>query len=307
MTAAEITKALRGQWHGSYGTARCPAHDDRHPSLSITERDGKLLVHCHAGCSQEAVWDSLKHMGLGGQGDRLKSVRRLTGSWNTPPVTTTKEPGTKDRTAAARRIWSESRPAAGTPVETYLASRGITIPPPPTLRYHIGLKHGPTGLLLPAMVAAVTTWPSREVVAIHRTFIKADGSDKAPVTQNKMMLGPCAGGAVRLVPAEDELVLAEGLETGLSILQATGQPTWACLSTSGLKAVLLPPEVKTVTIAADGDDAGKKAAEEAASRLYRDGREVRIARPPDGYDFNDLLMLPENVVPFPGHREAANG
>ncbi len=62
-----------------------------------------------------------------------------------------------------------------------------------------------------------------------------------------------------------------------------------------------------MTIAADGDDAGKKAAEEAASRLYRDGREVRIARPPDGYDFNDLLMLPENVIPFPGHQKAANG
>jgi hypothetical protein len=222
-------------------------------------------------------------------------------------ATATKEPDTKDRTEAARRIWDESQPAAGTPVESYLASRSITIPPPPTLRYHPGLKHGPTGLLLPAMVAAVTVWPEREVNAIHRTFLTADGRTKAPVTQNKMMLGPCASGAVRLLQADDELVLTEGIETALSILQASGKPVWACLSTSGLKAVLLPPEVKTVTIAADGDDAGKKAAEEAASRLYRDGREVRIARPPDGYDFNDLLMLPENVVPFPGHREAANG
>ena len=145
------------------------------------------------------------------------------------------------------------------------------------------------------------------MTAIHRTFLTADGSKKAQVTNPKLMLGPCAGGAVRLAPAGDDLVLAEGIETALSVLQASGKPVWACLSTSGLKAVLLPPEVKTVTIAADGDDAGKKAAEEAASRLYRDGREVRIARPPDGYDFNDLLMLPENVVPFPGHREAANG
>ena len=157
------------------------------------------------------------------------------------------------------------------------------------------------------MVGAVTIWPSREVMAVHRTFIKADGSNKAPVTQSKMMLGPCAGGAVRLAPAGDELVLAEGIETALSILQATGKPTWACLSTSGLKAVLLPPEVKTVTIGADGDSAGEKAAEEAAGRLYREGREVKIARPPNGYDFNELLMLPENVVPFPGRREAANG
>ena len=29
MNAESLTKALGGRWHGSYGTARCPAHDDR--------------------------------------------------------------------------------------------------------------------------------------------------------------------------------------------------------------------------------------------------------------------------------------
>ena len=55
----------------------------------------------------------------------------------------------------------------------------------------------------------------------------------------------------------------------------------------------------------DGDEPGEKAAQEAARRLYLEGREVKIARPPDGMDFNDLLMKPENVIPFP--REAAHG
>ncbi len=48
----------------------------------------------------------------------------------------------------------------------------------------------------------------------------------------------CASGAVRLAEFYEELVLAEGIETALSILQATGKPIWACLSTSGLKAVI---------------------------------------------------------------------
>jgi hypothetical protein len=139
----------------------------------------------------------------------------------------------------AKRIWSECRLVADTPVERYLASRGITMEPPPTIRFHPALKHGPTGLLAPAMVAAVTDWPSQEVLAIHRTFLKADGSDKARISQNKMMLGPCAGGAVRLAVSGDELVLAEGLETAMSVLQSIGKPTWATLSTSGLKAVRL--------------------------------------------------------------------
>jgi hypothetical protein len=37
-------------------TARCPAHDDKWPSLSIAEgRDGRVLMHCHAGCRTEDI------------------------------------------------------------------------------------------------------------------------------------------------------------------------------------------------------------------------------------------------------------
>ena len=39
---------------------KCPAHDDRNPSLSIaTGRDGRVLLRCFAGCSTEAILDSL--------------------------------------------------------------------------------------------------------------------------------------------------------------------------------------------------------------------------------------------------------
>ncbi len=45
-------------------------------------------------------------------------------------------------------------------------------------------------------------------------------------------------------------------------------------------------------------ETGEKAANEAAQRFLREGRVVRIARAPVGMDFNDVLVLPENVVPF---------
>jgi hypothetical protein len=35
--------------------ARCPAHEDRNPSLSIREGDEKILLHCFAGCTIEAI------------------------------------------------------------------------------------------------------------------------------------------------------------------------------------------------------------------------------------------------------------
>ena len=40
---------------GDGWTARCPAHEDKHSSLSVAHRDGKWLLKCHAGCAWEAV------------------------------------------------------------------------------------------------------------------------------------------------------------------------------------------------------------------------------------------------------------
>jgi hypothetical protein len=45
--------------NGSKATARCPAHEDRRPSLSITKIEGRVLMYCHGGCAIEAVLDAL--------------------------------------------------------------------------------------------------------------------------------------------------------------------------------------------------------------------------------------------------------
>ena len=119
-----------------------------------------------------------------------------------------------------------------------------------------------------------------------------------------MTLGPVAGGAVRLAAIGPTLALSEGLETGLSVLQSTGLPVWACLSTSGLKGVILPETVREVVLCADGDAPGQAAAEAAAQRFIGEGRVARIARPPAGFDFNDMLRLPENVALLDTRRRA---
>jgi len=73
-------------------------------------------------------------------------------------------------------------------------------------------------------------------------------------------------------------------------MQASGRPAWAALSTSGLRALEPPREVRDVIVLADGDEAGEAAAQACAWRRKREGRRVRIARPPRGLDFNDLLL-----------------
>ena len=127
-------------------------------------------------------------------------------------------------------------------------------------------------------------------MGIHRTFLASDGASKAQLGPAKMMLGPCRGGVVRLSEPSDLLMVGEGIETSLAAMQATGKPAWAALSTSGLRALDLPVAVRKVIVLADGDDAGEAAARDCASRWVSQGRHVRIARPPRGMDFNDMLL-----------------
>lgn len=110
------------------------------------------------------------------------------------------------------------------------------------------------------MIALVTRGLDSKLVGIHRTFLQRDGSRKAPVEPAKMMLGPCRGGVVRLGELGDVLMVGEGLETCLAAQQASGRPSWAALSTSGLRALDLPHEARNVIVLADGDDPGEAAA-----------------------------------------------
>jgi phage/plasmid primase-like uncharacterized protein len=140
------------------------------------------------------------------------------------------------------------------------------------------------------MIAAVAVWPERRPCAVHRTFLDPSGR-KAPIEPVRMTLGRCRGGAVRLAEATNVLMVGEGIETCLSAMQATGLPAWAALSTGGLQTLDLPQEVKEIIILADGDEPGEMAAQAAARRWNSGQRRVRIARPPSGMDFNDLLNV----------------
>lgn len=61
MTTDEILERLEGiRASGKGHVAHCPAHDDNRASLSVSAGDGKrTLIHCHAGCSPNAVMDAL--------------------------------------------------------------------------------------------------------------------------------------------------------------------------------------------------------------------------------------------------------
>jgi hypothetical protein len=134
--------------------------------------------------------------------------------------------------------------------------------------------------------------PDGELIGIHRTWLDRDAAGIWR-RRDRAMLGRAAGGAVQLAaPSGGTLLVGEGLESTLAGMVAAGLPGWAALSTSGMTALVLPPEVRHVVILADHDrsGAGLRAAYTAAQRWLAEGRRVRIAMPPEpGTDMADVL------------------
>jgi putative DNA primase/helicase len=286
MNAETLAIALGGKRVGNGWLAPCPAHHDRKPSFSIGVGDTTPVVfNCLAGCHKESVLAKLKAMGLWTHEANAKS---RTSKFITKQSAFNIDTRSKDRTKFATEIWYESIPPDGTLVEAYLASRSLKLTDPTNLRFHPNLRH-PSGTFWPAMVALIEDGVSRAPIGIHRTYLDPSGSGKAPVENPKMMLGECRGGAVKFGTYNGQVIVAEGIETALSVFQALQIPTWAALSCSGIQSLALPPEIKNVSIMADGDEPGEKAAMLAATRWQREGRKVRICRAPSGFDFNDLL------------------
>ena len=101
----------------------------------------------------------------------------------------------------------------------------------------------------------------RDLVAVHRTYLRPDGRGKAEVDPPKAMLGAVNGGAVRLAQGPGPLIVAEGIETALSLASGLlhGPATiWAALSTSGIRGLRLPAQLGALVIASDGDEPGRE-------------------------------------------------
>jgi len=195
-------------------------------ALSVTEKDGKRLFYCHAGCAQGDLW---------------AMVRDADGASNWQPVRHTEaRPVDKGLDDYIRRLWQSSLPARGSAVDTYLNARRISNDIPTALRSLPRHLHKNTGIYYPVMLAAVTDYTGK-LQALHRTYLAIDGKNKAPVEPSKMTLGAVGGYATHLAKAGEKLAVTEGIENGLSILQAKAIPTWAALSAGGIERLILPP------------------------------------------------------------------
>jgi putative DNA primase/helicase len=277
----EIVERLGGEWQRKSGMCRCPAHDDRTPSLSVRLGERQLLFHCFAGCETTKVIRALSAMQL-----LARDGAARTGGTGESPA----DPGRRNRGAAAR-LWAAARSIDHSPAEAYLRSRGLTLTAS-DLRYHSRTPYG-RGLQVifrPAMLAALRD--ETGLVAVHRTFLDPRSAWIADLPLPKRALGRLGQGAVRLHPPRDGLLgLAEGIETAMAATELTGVPCWAALGTERFSHVALPASVKRLILFLD-NDAGGRRAEKLARETHRGtGTEIEARYPKaGGADWNDVLL-----------------
>jgi len=252
-----------------------PAHGkgrgDRNPSLRIGDGQTRLLVHCYSGCGARDVLDELCRRGL------LPQRQAKASSSQRGPL----------------GIWGEAIDAHDTPVEHYLANRGLKLPRgADVLRFHPACPFA--GTKTPAMIALVRNIETNEPQAIHRTALDRDCRKIEIDGKAKMALGPIGDGAIKLTADENVTIalgIAEGIETALSMQQLPewqGSPVWSLISAGGIRNFPLLGGIETLAIAADHDSAGERATIEVAERWQE--REVLIFEAhDDGADLNDVV------------------
>lgn len=288
LTARDIAGRLGLDKHPRSWRGDCPACSYSRV-FAVREKNGEARLYCANGCAAE----DLRH-----------SVENATGGALRPKP---KDDGDKAaqrerKRQAALRLFGGSVPLMhrdAAPGRAYLGVRGISaVEVCSDLRFRPDCPH-PETAPLPALMALVRD-AAGNALALHRTYLKSDGSSKATVEPAKASLGPVWGGAVRLSDcrAGARLVIGEGIESSAAAGIMLGLPAWAALSAGNLgKGLMLPPVIKHIVVAADNDHAtakgirpGHGAAEEAARRWRREGRHVDIAIPDtEGQDFADVL------------------
>ena len=298
MDLRSAARALGGEVVGRGIVCPGPHHSRQDRSLSIlfdASAPGGFTCHSHAGDDFGACRDFVRErLGISGQVAPKVSQPETLSAAPIKHDNVQLEPGS-DRTALALRIWRGARPAAGSPVEAYLASRGLALPDDAheVIRYASSCPFA--GTRTPAMVALVRNVVTNASQAIHRTALNLEGLKVEANGKDRLALGSIRNGAVKLTADEEVttcLGIGEGIETTLSLRRLPefgASPVWSVLNAGGITSFPVLPGIECLWIAVDDDPAGRGASELCADRWRRAGREVFLVRSTiAGADLNDI-------------------
>lgn len=280
MTSEEFLSRTGGRRNGRWINIAGPGHKKNDCSLGVQfycgARDG-FRLHSFAGDDPEVC--------------RAHVLGLLDGA--AAPGAVPREEAIKHREYALKLV-AQALPPEGTAVETYLRTRGCDFASitPGEVLFHPACRFGPH--VSPAMIGVMRDIQTREIVGVHRTALRDDGRGKRTFsdgTNAKMMLGRARGAAIKLQPRAEVMGVAEGIETALSAQLLFGIPTWSLMSAREVELFPVLPAVTHLTIFADNDAPGHKAATQCARR-WGDARRRGVTHIPAylGNDWNDELL-----------------
>jgi Toprim domain len=319
-----------------------PMSKDRNPSLAIYTHGGALSFVRYGSDAKGDVIDCVAYLqgwyDLPGKGRRealrwlcdFTGVARMNeGQRRADAARANKRIAEEQKHAGEKlardqdqafKLFKAAAPLEGSPAESYLQNRGIDLRDlpagvrggerrPSALRYLPAHRHTESGAALPCLIAACVDYRAAPpaIRAVHRTWLKADGSGKADVAPNKKvwpsfrgLVIPLWRGADNLSIGEaikhgvrETLVLTEGIEDGLSA--ALGNPAlrvWAAISLGNLANVPIPQCIDGIIVHRQSDWQKLQAVaafERAIAALEASGRPVVIVEAMTGKDLNDTL------------------
>lgn len=291
MNLRPIVRALGGDLYrnGTRANVPAPGHRPGDRSVSLMVHGDRVVIHSFGSADWREVRDDLRRRGLIDRDGRLAGARPASDRGFTPP-----KPDDLQRIAVAQRLWEEGRPGSGL-VARHLAGRGLPWSPD----WRDLLEHPrapvsayrPTGRVRPAMMAAVRD-PLGAVTAVELTYLCPGGGPAIGLTLPRKTIGRVpAGSAVRLSPTAPQMLVAEGVVTTLSAMQALARPGWALMSAQNLARWRPPVGVTSVLIAADRGVVGEAAAVKLRDGLTEAGVEAAIRLPPQPWgDWNEAVV-----------------
>lgn len=262
----------------------CGGHD----RFQYTDKYGEGNYHCR-GCGPGGGLKLLQGTLGWDFGTVLAKLEECVGRGN--PVRLQSSPRTDEPFAArmkklAKRIWDEAQAVTqGDEVDRYLRNRGISLSTyPKVLRFHPALgfyEKDASGKACqvaeyPAMLACIQG-ADGHAVTLHRTYLN-DGQKALQHEAKKVLSAGINGSAIRLYDADEELAIAEGIETALAVHLSTGKPIWAAINAGNMERLWLPDTVRRICIYADNDaDAlfeGQACAFSLARRLKKEAKKA---------------------------------
>lgn len=287
MTLHAMVATLGGDLYegGHRANVPAPGHSAVDRSMSLMLSEGRVIIHGFGGVDWRAMRDDLRRRGL------IDSEGVLTRSGRPGPSVL--KPDHAIRRATAARLWDDAVVIVeATASQRHLRLRAVRCGGALNLRHH---PHAPIsvyrhdGRHRPALVARISEASDR-LTAIELTYLEPSGRLAAGLRLTRKTVGLVpSGAAVRLAPANEEMLVGEGVFTTLSAMDRFDLPGWALMAANNLAAWTPPAGVRRVLIAADRGAVGQAAADRLRVRLLRIGVQAEAIWPEPPYgDWNEV-------------------